>query len=360
MKVWLLLASLALALPLQADPSLGPINPVLAGPAEPDLHNGQRLVVYDQGQRQVQVPAAISRVATVWEAQNSALALLGFGPKIVATTRYAREMPAMRKLIPGFEQVAIASTGSGDLNMEELLRLKPQVLFTATHLAPVQEQQLRNAGIAVAGFRANALPALRERMDVTAEILGPEAQQRAQHYRAYFDDNIRRVSEALADVPAAQQVSIYHAVGEPLKTSGRPSLNQDWMDLAHVRNVAEHWFEGGSASAQTSIEALLQADPDIIVAMRASDAQSIRNDPRWRRLSAVKNQRVYANPRGMFWWGRETPEVALQFLWLATVAYPEAMQHIDMRAETRAFYQTFYGYTLSDAELSDFLQPQSP
>jgi iron complex transport system substrate-binding protein len=285
--------------------------------------------------------------------------MLGHGPHIVATTRTARDMPAFRKLIPGIQDLPLAGAG-GSLNVEELMRLRPQVLFLSQRLAPAQERQLRNAGIAVASFRANSVAALRERVSITADILGPDARERAARYQAYFDANNQRVKQALARVGAAQRVSVYHAVGSPLSTSGRPSLNQDWMDLAHVRNVAEDWFGTARASGEVTVEQVMAADPDVIVAMRASDARHIRTDARWRRLRAVREGRVYANPRGMFWWGRETSEVALQPLWLAKMAYPKQMAGVDMREETRRFYRTFYGYEPGDAELAEFLQPTSP
>jgi iron complex transport system substrate-binding protein len=74
-------------------------------------------------------------------------------------------------------------------------------------------------------------------------------------------------------------------------------------------------------------------------------------------VKAVRDGRVYANPRGMFWWCRETSEEALQFLWVAKLLYPDAFADIDMAAETRAFYKDFYRIDLSDDEIRDFLSP---
>ncbi|MCH1932854.1 hypothetical protein L9G16_22180, partial [Shewanella sp. A25] len=74
-------------------------------------------------------------------------------------------------------------------------------------------------------------------------------------------------------------------------------------------------------------------------------------------VKAVKQQRVYANPRGLFWWCRETSEEALQFLWLAKVLYPSAFADIDIRQETHDFYQQFYDIDLSDADITAFLAP---
>lgn len=316
--------------------------------------------------RELTLPGTISRVATAWEAQNAVIAMLGFGPAIVATTRFARDMPAMRDLIPGIEGKPLALTGSGDLDIEGLLHLKPQVLFTTRPPPPAQAAQLARAGIAVATFRSNSIAALVERTRITGEILGGVAVDRARRYQARFDDNVARVCQALAGLPAERRIRVYHAVGSPLSTSGRPSLNQDWMDLAGVDNVAEHWFDSGGsgssrgpAAATVSIEQVLAADPDLIIAMRASDAEAIRQDPKWRRLRAVRDGRVLANPRGLFWWGRETTEVALQFLWLAKVAYPALTADIDLGAETRRFYADFFGLDLDDRQLNEFLSPGS-
>ena len=40
--------------------------------------------------------------------------------------------------------------------------------------------------------------------------------------------------------------------------------------------------------------------------MIPGDAEAIRNDSRWQGMRAVKNGRILVNPRGMFWWCRET------------------------------------------------------
>lgn len=318
-----------------------------------------RTVTY-YGEQKVTLPQTVTRVASAWEAQNSIIAMLGFGPNIVATTRTAKDMPAFRKMVPSIKDVPLASLGGGELNVEELIQLQPQVLFMSKVPAPAQAAQLQRAGIAIASFKANSLSALVERTLISGEILGGEAVARSKAYKAYFEGNVAKVNKALANLPDQQRVSLYHSMGTPLSTSGRPSLNQDWMDLAHVRNVAADWFGGnGSTWADVSIEQVMAADPDIIVSMRASDAQEIRSNAKWRNLRAVKSGRVYANPKGMFWWCRETSEEALQFLWLAKLAYPKHMQDIDMRAETRYFYKTFYHYELSETELEEFLKPTS-
>jgi len=318
-----------------------------------------RTIHWYGSERQVTVPQTVTRVASSWEAQNSVIAMLGFADTIVATTRAAKATPAFRKLVPSIIDVPLALSADGGLNVEELMRLRPDVLFMSSEPPANQRAQLERAGIAIASFRANAIAAIVERVGITGEILGSHASARAREYQDYFKRNVELVSQALESLAPSEQVSLYHSVGSPLTTSARPSLNQDWMDLAHVRNVAENWrISQARTTGEVSIEQIIAADPDMIVAMRAGDAQAILSDPKWRNLRAVKTGRVYANPRGMFWWCRETSETALQFLWLASVAYPEHMAHIDIREETRQFYRRFYQYELSDIELDEFLRPR--
>ena len=287
------------------------------------------------------------------------MVLLGSGRKLVATTRYARNMPLFDRLVPGIRNMPLSGEGR-TLNMENLAMQHPQVLFIPLEPSPAQQTQLKALGVATPLFDSDAIPALRQRVSVTAEILGDDAPARARRYHARFENNIARVRDALGDIPPKQRISVYHPMGDLFSTTGRPSLNQDWMDLAQVRNAAESWApESNGRLAPASLEDIIAADPELIVTMRMQEARQIRQDPRWQTLRAVRNGRVHANPRGLFWWCRETPEVALQFLWLACIAYPEKTRHIDMRAETRDFYRDFYGLTLTDREVDDILVPSS-
>ena len=95
-----------------------------------------------------------------------------------------------------------------------------------------QQALLKQAGVQVLAFEANSLRALTQRVQQTAAVLGPDAQQKALAYQRYFDRNVALVTGRLKDLPASQRVSLYHSMGNPLTTTGRPSLNQDWIDLS--------------------------------------------------------------------------------------------------------------------------------
>lgn len=315
--------------------------------------NSVRITHY-YGNKTVTVPVVVKRIACGWPAQNSIIAMLGYGDKIVATSDTIKSVPLFRKFVPSIVN-AVYCFSNSDVHMEELLKTKPDVLFVPDSMAGKVEQA-RMMGIAVATFRSNSLPAIIERTVITGEILGPDAHKKALAYQRYFNENVARVQRVVLKIPLEKRVRVYHSIRSSLTTAGGDSLVQDWMQRAGAKNVAEDWFRGLNTGTVT-IEQILKADPDVIVAMNAESAHEMRKDSRWSNLRAVKNNKIYVNPRGMFWWCRETAEEALQILWLAKTIYPEYFRKIDMKKETKYFYKKFYGYDLTESEIQTILNP---
>ncbi|QIF94738.1 ABC transporter substrate-binding protein [Proteus vulgaris] len=318
----------------------------------------QRSVQYYQDQS-ITVPDSPERVATSWNAQNAILAMLGAGDKIVSTTDLVKTIPFFTEIVPAIKMASISSKGNNDtLNIETLIMSQPQIFFATGKLSDAQMTTLENAGISVALLKSGSMDALLERTLITGEILGSSSHQLAKDYLAYFQRNIALVKSVISEISIKEPIKVYHAFGSPLRTSGAPSLNHDWITLAGGVNIAEHWFDNvPSRAGEVSLEQVIHANPDVIVTMYARDTEIIKNSPEWQSITAVREGRVYTNPKGLFWWCRETTEEALQFLWLATILYPEQTQHIDIIKETKQFYQTFFNISLSDQQLEYILTP---
>nr|WP_233268619.1 ABC transporter substrate-binding protein [Pantoea sp. BAV 3049] len=299
------------------------------------------------------------RVATPWPAQNTIIAMLGYGENIVGTSAVAQRIPLFRQIYPGIERVpAIGVTTAHEINPEQVIALKAQLLIIPQNMHLSQPEILAQAGVKTLALQANSIAALRERVTLTAKALGPDAEATAQRYQRYFDHNIALIQQRLEDLPPAGRARVYHSMGSPLKTSGRPSLNQDWMDLSGAVNVAEQWFPAGKrGAAEVPLEKVVTADPEVIVAMNRRDAEIIRESAAWQSTSAVRHHRVYVNPQGLFWWCRETSEEAIQILWLAKTLYPQRFADIDMVEETHDFYQNFFGISLSAQQIAGILEP---
>lgn len=304
-------------------------------------------------------PHSDIRVASPWPAQNTIIAMLGYGQNIVGTSAIAQRIPLFRQIYPGIDQVPVISVTSGhEVNPEQVIALKAQLLIIPSNMHLTQPEVLAQAGVKTLELKANSMAALRERVTLTAQALGPDAQAKDNLYQQYFDRNVALIQQRLKGLPASEQVKIYHSMGTPLTTSGRPSLNQDWMDLAGAHNVAESWFgPKRNANGEVPLEKVVAANPDVIVAMNRRDAEEILHSSVWQGVSAVQHHRVYVNPQGMFWWCRETSEEAIQILWLAKTLYPARFSDIDMVKETHDFYQQFFGISLTSQQIDGILNP---
>ncbi len=316
-----------------------------------------RTITYYRNKK-ITVPFKINRIACGWNAQNSIIAMLGYGDKIVATTHMIKASPIFGKFVPNIKNAVACFLSSGELNIEGLLTTRPDVAFMTSSYGG---QQLYEMGIPVALLKANSMKNIVDRAVITGRILGDDAYEQAMHYVDYFNNNVKRVKERISKIPHAKRLKVYHSMGNPLTTCGSPSLVQDWMDMAGAINIAEGWNIASlksSGQSNTNLEQIIAANPDVIISMDAADAKVIKTDPAWRVISAVKNNRVYVNPKGMFLWCRETTEEALQFLWVAKTLYPDYFKDVDMVKETRYFYKKFYSINLTNEDVEMFLYPK--
>lgn len=80
------------------------------------------------------------------------------------------------------------------------------------------------------------------------------------------------------------------------------------------------------------------------------------SDSKWSGLDAVINRRVYQMPVGISRWRHPgSIETPLAILWLGKTVYPQLFADVNLYAETKYFYQTFFDYQLSDEQVSDIL-----
>ncbi|KOE60263.1 ABC transporter substrate-binding protein, partial [Aggregatibacter actinomycetemcomitans] len=109
---------------------------------------------------------------------------------------------------------------------------------------------------------------------------------------------------------------------------------------------------------QVSMEQLLLWNPDIILTQYAEFFQTIKDNPQWQQLSAVKNQRVFFIPNQPFGWLDSPPGLnrLLGVRWLQHLLSNKPMD--DFAPEVQRFYKLFYHIDLSKAQAEQLLQGQ--
>lgn len=181
--------------------------------------------------------------------------------------------------------------------------------------------------------------------------------ERGQALAVYAEETLSRVRQRLGDLPEEKRPRIYFGLqADGLATICRTSARSEALELAGGRNVHQCLPGTENASIHITFEQLLTYDPEVILIYDPKLFKAIPAHHLWRRLSAVKNGRVYLVPRGPFSW-LERPASFMRLIgvqWLANLLHPE-LYPADIPAETKTFMKLFFNLDLSAQEVEELL-----
>ncbi|HTE38048.1 MAG TPA: iron ABC transporter substrate-binding protein [Reyranella sp.] len=312
----------------------------------------------DSAKRKISLPAQVSRVFVAGP-PASVLAYVLAREAMVGWIRQpspaekeflaapARDLPETGRL-----------TGRGDtVSLERLVAAKPDLVLdfgsttdTYVSLADRVQSQTGIPYVLIDGRVANTGASLK----LAAEMLG--RQTRGAALAAYADKTFALVDEVIARVPADKRPRVYLARGpEGLETGARGSINTEIIERAGATNVVEG-IGGRGNIATASLEQIIAWQPDIIVTMDRAFFESVKSKPGWDQVRAVKEGKVFLAPSLPWGWIDAPPSLnrLIGLRWLLQTFYP-AEAKLDLRADTRAFYDLFYGVAPGDAQLNRLL-----
>ncbi|MFL2028550.1 ABC transporter substrate-binding protein [Loigolactobacillus zhaoyuanensis] len=303
----------------------------------------------------VKLPKNVDRVADLWHANNQVVLLLNGQKKLVATTDTIKKMPWFTKVFPAIKSVTSPFSGD-DLQTEELLKLKPDVVLTAD---AAQAEQATKAGIPAVNLMYQDFAGLKKSVKVTAQVLGGTAPSIAKTYTKELNGNISYVAQQLKNNTTKPKVLHIVNSQDLLKVDGRDTIVDEWIKLSGGRNA----LTTKGNMIEVTAEQVVAANPDvIIIGSTTSKAalKTLRADSRFASLKAVKAGHVYGNPQGTFTWDRYSAEESLQVLWAAKKLHPAQFKQLDMTEKTQQFYQKYYHYNLSQADAKRILAGENP
>ncbi|WP_231861214.1 ABC transporter substrate-binding protein [Frankia alni] len=333
-----------------------------AAPATPATH-----VVTDLSGATVTVPTTVNRIAEQFPAHVVADIMLGVGDKLVAIPQNVSTIPFLRTVQPSITKVP-QLFHSGNVNMEQLLAQKPDVVSAISGGDTVKPFQA--AGIPAVTMFFPKYAQLQQSTTVAGETYGGAAVARAKAYNAYFDKVDSTLTSRLAKAATKPTVVYIEAyTGNNIVVQGGSSLIDQWITKAGGTDAAKG-ISGGRVNV--TMEQLLQWNPDNLIIQTPGGDQGLAADTGasvlaglskisgWSDLKAVKSDKVFIDPSGLYAWGQYTVEQALQLQWVAKVLNPSLFADVDLRSVTRDFYKNHFGYTPSDTQLNTILQTTSP
>ncbi|MDR1938148.1 MAG: ABC transporter substrate-binding protein [Tannerellaceae bacterium] len=320
--------------------------------------NGSLKTIVDAHGNEIAIPREINAIADSWPAHNMIVYMLGKGDKIVATSISEAMCPWFYKINPSMKKAVTAFARTGTGNIEEVIKAKPDIIFFTA--GSPHATTMRNFGVPVVELSLSDFPSLRECVLTTGEILGGDAIERAEAYAQYLDEKVSWIANTLADIPASDRPTVMHISSlEPLVVNGKNTMMDAWITLSGGINAIQENLQGQSIS----MESLLGLNPDIIVFSPTGKnitEDDILKNPVLKNTKAVKNKRVYLNPKGLFFWDRYSAEEALQIQWAAQKFYPWKFEELDIVNETVYFFQTFFKYPLTREEAVMIIQGIPP
>jgi iron complex transport system substrate-binding protein len=311
----------------------------------------------DDAGRTVELPARVERVMAA--GPPASVLLYTLAPAKMAgwisapTDEQKQFLAAPYRDLPAHGRI----TGrGGTANLESVLALRPDLIIdvgtineTYASLADRVQAQTGIPYVLIDGRFKGTPDTLRK----VGRVLG-EA-ERAEKLAQYAAAAMGRLDSHLAALPLDKRPRVYYGRGpNGLETGLAGSINMEVLDAVGATNVAQSQASGGLANV--SIEQVLSWNPDVIITLDPAFQKSVRTDPQWASIAAVRNGRVYRAPTLPFGWFDSPPGVnrIMAVFWLAAILYPD-LPHGDLRQETRDFYRLFYHLEPSEPQLDALL-----
>lgn len=313
------------------------------------------VLITDMLGRAVVVPEDPKSICVLDAFAAPAVVMLGYGDRMPSTINAVSRNLLLQSISQALESAVVVKT-SGSVNAEMILKLNTDlVIIGADMYASTDERaKLDTLGIPYIVLKYDSME---EQMAVVT-LLGQalEKEDVADRYVSYYENCIDRVSNGVSALQLATKMKLYHSVNEAARTDYPGSLGADWIGLCGVQNVSlDTQLNMTEDKAYATLEQIYSWDPDIIIANESGVADYILTDNKWQGLHAVISGDVYQIPIGLSRWGHPTSiETPLAILWLAELLYPDVFD-INIRDEMTSFYQTFFGYAISEAEADSIL-----
>ena len=326
-----------------------------AGAATLLPHTARAATVKDSTGRDLRIPGKVARVFPA--GPPAAILLYTLAPDLLLGWPRANRPEECAYMLPDIctrPEVGRLTGRGNTANLESVIALKPDLILdvgsTSATFVSLAERVQQQTGITYA--------LLDGRFDATAatyrklgELTGQ--QNEAEKLARYADDTIKATTGRIATIAASARARVYYARGPRGLTTGLGgSINVETIEML-AQNVAGA-SQGGLANV--SIEQVLQWDPDAIITIDQEFAASVRSDPAWSSVKAVRDGRVHLSPKMPFGWVDFPPSVnrLIGLWWLAKILYPDRFPE-DMRALTRDFYTMYYHRTPNDAQIDHVL-----
>lgn len=329
-------------------------------------------VITDHAGNKVTLPKEINRVvissilplpSVFCLFDGAADKLVGMDPSSMAAAKNS----ILPKVHPEVLKASTDFLKDGTINIEELIKLKPDVVFYSAD-NKTDYEALKKAGIPAVGFSTSKfeydpVKTFDGWVSLLGEVFGQqkEAESIAQYGYQVQKDIAEKLQSAGSALKKPKVLILFRYDSGTIKTSGSNFFGEKWMEQTGGDNVAKDL----KGMAQINMEQVYAWDPDIIYITNFSPYQpedlyqNTISGFDWSKVKAVKEKKVYKFPLGMYRWFPPASDTPLVLQWLASKNQPELFKEVNMTAEIKKYYKEYYNYSLTEEEVQQIFNPSS-
>jgi iron complex transport system substrate-binding protein len=251
------------------------------------LAHAQPVTVHDAFDRAVTLAKPPQRIVPIFASNTEIVAALGLADRIVGIEAYTRYPPEVldRPLVGGrlgFSVDAIAAL------RPDLVIVTPSRQAAHQLVAPMER-----IGVPVLVLLTRSVEEILANVRLVARVAGVPA--RGEDVARHFTERLMKAKRRVASERSPSTVMITGRLGNGLVLVAREG---SYTGDAIARAGGRFALEGTQTLAQVSPEAILAADPDILLwAGSDRDLRTLIAEPGWADLRAVREGRAYAVSR---------------------------------------------------------------
>jgi iron complex transport system substrate-binding protein len=282
------------------------------------------------------------------------------------TSMSAAKNSLLSELYPEILNAETGFINGSQVNVEELMALKPDVVFYNASSKQLGDQ-LKNAGfnavaISVNKWQYNSIETLNNWISLLSEMFPDN--NKTEIVESYSDKIYNMIEERVSDLSDDERARVfflYKYSEASIATSGKQFFGEWWAQAIGAVNVAEELTTDNAV--EVNMEQIYKWNPEIIFITNFTSAQpedlykNTIGAYDWSGIKAVEDKHVYKMPLGMYRSYTPGVDTPITLMWLAKTVYPELFEDIDITKEVKDYYKTVFGVELTDKQAESIFTP---